>query len=418
MSTSPARLPKRFSTMLLATAVVCLTMALVFYPEDGYKAGLAGMKLFWQSVFPSLLPFLILAELLLGVGVVHAAGVLLEPLMRLLFRVPGVGAFAVSMGVAAGYPVNAVVTSKFRKNKLVTRVEAERLLACSTAADPLFLCGAIAIGLFHSPQLGLLLAIAHYLAALLVGIAFRFYGTDQTPIPAKPKGNILRRAFAELGRARQADGRPLGKLLGDAVNDSIKTSLMILGFIMFFAVLFKILTNVGFLGLLAAPLEGLFQLLGLDVGLVPALLAGLFEVDLGIAISALPQVPLIQSLIVVSFLVGWAGLSVHAQTAAVLIGTDVRMKPYMIARLLHALLAGVLTLVFWKMGWGHQAVSVMANFLPVLSTVNDSGPHWGLSLLLVKNWFLVFGGVVALSLVIHFFRSARFVAWNAKSNSR
>jgi sporulation integral membrane protein YlbJ len=398
--------------MLLAAAVVCLTMALVFYPEDGYKAGLTGMKLFWQSVFPTLLPFLILAELLLGAGVVHAAGVLLEPLMRLLFRVPGVGAFALSMGVAAGYPVNAVVTGQFRKNKLVSRVEAERLLAFSTAADPLFLCGAVAVGIFHSPALGLLLALAHYLAALLVGLSFRFYGMHEAPPPAaKPKGNIFRRASLELVRARQADGRPLGKLLGDAVNDAIKTSLMILGFIMFFAVLFKILANIGFLGLLAVPVEALFQLFGIDPGLVPAMLAGLFEVDLGAAMTALPQVPLLESLLVVSFLIGWAGLSVHAQTASILMGTDIRMKPYLIARLLHAVLAAVLTFVFWNLGWGHQAVSVMANFLPALSAANDPGPHWGLALVLVKNWFLVFGGVVALSLGVHFFRTARLAVW-------
>ena len=39
-------------------------------------------------------------------GVVHFLGVLLEPLMRPLFNVPGVGAFALSMGLAAGYPMD------------------------------------------------------------------------------------------------------------------------------------------------------------------------------------------------------------------------------------------------------------------------------------------------------------------------
>lgn len=43
------------------------------------------MTLFLNVVFPSLLPFLILSELMLGLGVVHYIGVPFEPLMRPLF---------------------------------------------------------------------------------------------------------------------------------------------------------------------------------------------------------------------------------------------------------------------------------------------------------------------------------------------
>ena len=63
---------------------------------------------------------------MLGMGVVHFIGVLLEPLMRPLFNVPGVGAFALSMGLAAGYPMDAVITGKFRRSRMCTRVEGER----------------------------------------------------------------------------------------------------------------------------------------------------------------------------------------------------------------------------------------------------------------------------------------------------
>jgi sporulation integral membrane protein YlbJ len=421
VSMVPKRAAKKYSTTLLALVVVCLTVALVLYPEEGYRAGLSGMKMFWEAVFPSLLPFLILAELLLGMGVVHGVGVLLEPLMRLLFGVPGVGAFSLSLGVAAGYPMNAVVTGKFRKNKLVSRVEGERLLAVSNAADPLFLVGAIAVGMFHSPQLGFLIALAHYGAALLVGMLFKFHGVKEErnfPRAERENVNILRRAYREMVRARQKDNRPLGKLLGDAVNDSIKTSLMILGFIMFFAVLLKLLTNVGVIALLGVPLQGLFSVLGFDASLVQPFLAGLFEVDLGTAQTAAVHAPLFAKVILVSFLVGWAGMSVHAQVASLLVGTDLRIGPYMVSRILHALLAAVLALVFWNMGWGQQAAPAMANFMPVLNTAASSGQHWGLAFVLMKNWFVIFGGVLAISLAVHFFRSVRLVAWKAKKKPR
>jgi sporulation integral membrane protein YlbJ len=426
MSTAPKRLP----TTLIAAVVVFLTLSLVLYPEQGFKAGVAGMKVFWDVVFPSLLPFFILSELMLGMGVVHALGVLLEPLMRPLFSVPGVGAFALSMGLAAGYPMDAVITGKFRKNKLCTRIEGERLLAFTNTADPLFMFGAVAVGMFHSPQLGMLLAVAHYIGAFLVGVVFKFYGIgserrgdDKEEIVTRQtahRGNILTRAYSEMIKARQEDGRPIGKLLGDAVSDSMKTLFMICGFIIFFAVLIKVLTLVGFVPLLALPIEAIFTFIGLDASLVQPFIAGLFEIDIGSAMAAEASAPLVQQLIIVSFIIAWSGLSVHAQVASVLTGTDIRMTPYMIARLLHALFAGIFTLVFFNMGWGQQAAEVFAPLMPMLSAATEhaaagGGQNWGLSLLVLKNWLLLFGGVILIAMVYHFFKSARLVAWNSHS---
>ena len=45
----------------------------------------------------------------MGMGVVHFIGVLMEPLMRPLFNVPGTGAFVLAMGIASGYPLGAAL---------------------------------------------------------------------------------------------------------------------------------------------------------------------------------------------------------------------------------------------------------------------------------------------------------------------
>ncbi|GAE91756.1 membrane protein [Gracilibacillus boraciitolerans JCM 21714] len=56
------------------------------------SASQRGLEVWASVVFPSLLPFFIVAELLIAFGgVVHFIGVLCEPIMRPLFNVPGVG---------------------------------------------------------------------------------------------------------------------------------------------------------------------------------------------------------------------------------------------------------------------------------------------------------------------------------------
>ena len=78
----------------MAFIAIFITIAMVQYPKDAFDSAIMGLNLWWNVVFPSLLPFFILSEILMGLGVVHFIGILLEPLMRPIFNVPGVGAFS------------------------------------------------------------------------------------------------------------------------------------------------------------------------------------------------------------------------------------------------------------------------------------------------------------------------------------
>ncbi|MHB1953769.1 MAG: sporulation integral membrane protein YlbJ [Sulfobacillus sp.] len=345
------REPNRVAVVITGFTMLLLTIALIVFSEHGYHATVSALKLFFEVVFPSLLPFFILSDVLLSTGMVHYLGVYFEPLMRPLFNVPGVGSFVFTMGLAAGYPMDAVLTAKFRKQGLCTKYEGERLLAFSNSADPLFIFGAVAVGLFGQPQLGAVLALAHYASVLMVGLTFRFYGIRKES-PRNEPGIVLRginkRALDAMMRGRQEDGRSFGKVLNDAIGESMGTLFMIMSFIVLFAVVLKVLSVTGLMVVLSVPFGAFFHLIGISGKLVPAAVQGFFEIDLGSAAAAHSGAPLLQSLIVVSGIIAWSGLSVHGQVASVLADTDISMKPYFAARALHALYAGIMTIVFFR----------------------------------------------------------------------
>ena len=79
----------RMLTYFMAFIAVFITIAMVQYPKEAFDSALVGLSLWWNVVFPALLPFFILSEILMGLGVVHFIGILLEPLMRPVFNVPG-----------------------------------------------------------------------------------------------------------------------------------------------------------------------------------------------------------------------------------------------------------------------------------------------------------------------------------------
>jgi len=359
--------PSKSSAVVTGIVVLGLTLALIVFSEHGYRATVSGLELFFEIVLPSLLPFFILSDMLLATGVVHALGVFFEPLMRPLFNVPGVGSFVFSMGLAAGYPMDAVLTAKFRRQGLCTKVEAERLLSFTNSADPLFLFGAVAVGMFGAPALGAALALAHYASGIGVGILFRFYGRGRDPssVPATPnRGRLIQRALSELYRARLEDGRPLGRVLNEAIAESVSTLFMIMSFILLLAVMLRVLQVLGVLAVMAAPFATLFHWWGWSPALAAPAVTGLFEIDLGAAAAAAVHTGLIPRLMLVSGIVAWSGLSVHGQVMSVIQDTDISMKPYFLARLLHAVLAALLTPMFLTV-----TVGVMGAYaLPAMST--------------------------------------------------
>ncbi|MCX7781115.1 MAG: hypothetical protein N2491_09420, partial [Negativicutes bacterium] len=93
---SGRRYRSRLLAYFMAFSSVFITVAMVQYPKEAFDSAIMGLNLWWNVVFPALLPFFILSEILMGLGVVHFIGVMLEPLMRPIFNVPGVGAFALT----------------------------------------------------------------------------------------------------------------------------------------------------------------------------------------------------------------------------------------------------------------------------------------------------------------------------------
>lgn len=368
----------------MPAAAIMLTISMVRHPDVAFKAAVHGLRVWFEIVFPALLPFFVFSEILMGLGVVHAMGVLLEPFMRPLFNVPGAGSFVMAMGLASGYPIGAILTAKLRKQNLCTRVEAERLYSFCNTADPLFMIGAVAVGMFGIVELGVVISVSHYISALLVGLVLRFYaaGERERAIQDTGRGNVLLRALKALYRARVEDGRPFGQLLGDAIRQSVSTLGVIAGFIMLFSVIIQIATTAGFTAWLSGAVGYILRLFGLDPNLAPALVSGFFETTIGSNLAAKATdaggkiLPLVERTVVTSAIIAWSGLSVHFQVAAMVNDTDLRLAPYILARALHAVLAAIIAYLLMPHVMQASSPLVLPVFAPGVKVDTASLWRW------------------------------------------
>ncbi|GAE24129.1 membrane protein [Halalkalibacter wakoensis JCM 9140] len=356
----------------------------MIFPQQALEGSIRGLNIWWEVVFPSLLPFFIVSELLIGFGVVTFIGVLLEPLMRPLFKVPGVGGFVWAMGLASGNPAGAKITARLRQEGKLSRIEAERLVCFTSSANPLFIFGAIAVGFFHNAALGIVLALAHYIGNIIVGLLMRFHGREEEASSPPPKANAsgIVTAFKMLHKERIKDGRPIGKLLGDAVQSSVRTLLMIGGFIILFSVLNELLSLVGFVHLIGSLFSIVLTFFHLPSDLNSSLISGIFEMTLGAQMaSETISVGLLEQIIVTSFILAFSGFSIQAQVASILAETDIRFKPFLISRFMHGFFAAFLVFLFWRPFYLNQTASEQWQAIPVfLREQSSSWFHsaWGL----------------------------------------
>lgn len=398
-----------FSFYLPAIIAVLLTIGMVFYPKEAFEASLSGLAIWWNIVFPALLPFFIFSQLLIGLGVVHFLGVLLEPIMRPIFNVPGAGSFVMAMGLASGFPIGAVLTTKLREQNLCNKVEAERLLSFTNTADPLFMFGAVAVGMLHAPYAGMIIALAHYASSLSVGLIMRFYrarGQKQQKEKTRPnrEAGIISRAMAALVEARQKDNRLFGEMLGEAVVQSVNTLLLIGGFIMLFSVILAMMDLFGIVSIIASPVSKLLSLIKINPSLSSALIRGVLELDLGCqAAGSLQGVAMDEKLIIVSSIIAWSGLSVFAQVTSIISSTDISIIPYFFARILHAILAGVYTALLLGPLKIFQATEIIYEQVFLQTIPRGDLPYWySRTIFMGGRLILILLILVILSLLIYY----------------
>ncbi len=154
---------------------VVLFVIMILNSKAIFEASVQGISTWAQVLVPALLPFMIVANLMMRLGIINFLGVLFEPIMRPLFNVSGTGGFVMAIGFTSGFPISSLLTAELRQQNKLTKEEAGRLMSFTNNASPLFIFSAISIGMFNYPQLGIVLAAGHYCSNLLIGIIILNY---------------------------------------------------------------------------------------------------------------------------------------------------------------------------------------------------------------------------------------------------
>ncbi len=257
-----------------------LSMGLLLYRSDVVAEGVrTGLLLCGRSLLPSLFPMFVAVTLAIQCGL----GSVLPP-----------AGSALLLGLVGGYPVGAKTVAELMKNGDITAPQAQRVLCCCNNCGGAFILGVVGQGVFGDIRVGWTLWATHIAVSLLFA-AFLLPHTKGCSPPVTVKCDFV-----------------------GAVREGAASMVNLCGFVVFFRALLSLLV----------PLTGVTH----------PLFPGIWELTAGCA--ALP--PTRAGFITAAALLSWGGISVHAQTAALLAGTGIRLWPYLLSKAWQALTAGLL----------------------------------------------------------------------------
>ena len=354
--------------------------ALIGSPSTAARAAARSLEICATRLIPSLFLFIALTGIITSTRIADFIGRLFCRPFVWLFGIPPAGVCAFILGSVGGFPIGAVTAKRLYDDRLLTRDEAARLIAFSSNAGMAFCVGGIGVSLYDSAAVGWQIYLCSLVSAVIIGIAQNRGGTARrVEMKGKPTGesqarntqsnlmtrnaqprNIPAQNTQSILLTRDAQPRnppaqntqsippihnaqPQGlppqsaRQILSAVSDSIAAAGLTMLKICAFAVFFGVVGELS-----SAALTRIAGHFGYAGDKLSAGFACLCELTLASRLCA--ELSPALSIPLCSFAAGFAGMSVHMQTAAVV--GEIPLGRYFIAKTAQGVLAAALSAIF------------------------------------------------------------------------
>ncbi len=298
---------------ILRLSTILFFCLMLLFPTPVVNGASKGLLLWFQVVLPTLLPFIIVSNLLIQTHAIHSIAKLTGPLFSRVFQVSSYGSFAVLTGFLCGYPMGSKVTADLLKNGHISIQEARYLLSFCNNTSPMFLISYVLIQNLGDKTLFFPSFLILIGTPVLCSFLFRAF-----LLKKKAKENLLLRSGNKenLCHTSPASG---GALVEQCMMNGFETIVKVGGYIMLFSILME-----------------LCGLLPVKHPLFTGILFPSLEITTGIrqiCTSVLPPETRFVLCLTMTAFGGWCAVS---QTQCMIHGTELSIVPYIIQKLITA----------------------------------------------------------------------------------
>ena len=268
-----------------------------------------------NNLFPSLIPFMLLSNILIKYNFVNDLAKMLKIIMVKLFKVNENCSFAPVMSILSGTPSNAKYLKDLLDNNLINLNDCKKCLKFCHFINPIFVIEIIGLTFLNNKKIGLIILLSHYLSSIIIGI-----------IGKKSKlTKINSRKFDENKNYN------FFIVLKESINNTINSLLLILGIITTSIIITTIFENIFFI-------NNNFKFI-----------YGLIEITQGLKYLSQSNLNLEFKAMISAFLISFGGFCIHLQVFSILDNKKIRYLPYFISRVFHGFLSTILTFLIMKL---------------------------------------------------------------------
>lgn len=307
----------------LPKAGVLLFLALILaFPASSYQGAKKGLLLWFNTLLPTLLPFMILSNLIVYMRITAPLSRILYPVFHRIFRVSKNGCYPVLIGFLSGIPVGAKTTADMMERGELSASEGQYLLGLCNNASPMFIMSYISLTQLNRPDIRLILLLILYSSALVSALLWKALTGSKRKVSAL---SLSSENLAQEDIGSRFDFKKVDKSIMDAFDIITRVG----GYVILFSISAQIISDIG-------SHNGLFKLL----------ILGFLEITTGINKISTSALSMDMKIALITMITAFGGLSGMAQTNSVISNTRLSIHTYMFQKLLHMIVALIMAAVY------------------------------------------------------------------------
>lgn len=304
---------KRF--LYICCLFFLLTIILLF-PVQSFEGAKSGLNLWFYTIIPTLLPFIILTNLMITLNATDGISLLLSPLTKTTLKISKQGNYAIIIGMLCGYPMGAKSVNDLVTHNKVSKTEGQYLLSFCNNVSPMFIISFIVNTTLKSPESLVKILLILYGAPILSAILFNYFFRKKTYYTR------------ELQTKSKNETNIDFSLVDSCIINSFETIVKLGGYIILFSIISRFF--VYFIS---------FN------DYIKSIIIGFIEITNGIHYTGSSHLPEAAKILNICIMTSFGGFCALAQTGSVIKESGLSIFKYLLCKMINSLIAFILALI-------------------------------------------------------------------------
>ena len=302
----------------LTIPILIFFLCMLSFPQTVFAGASYGLLLWFRHVLPTLLPYMVLINILIRTPALHSICHITSPFLCPLLGTSYYGTFAVLTGFLCGYPMGAKTASDLLDAQKISRSEASYLLSFCNNTSPAFILSYVVIQNLKKDSISIPFLLILTLTPLMMSFVFRLFYRAKDHI--HPFSHMMQVSSSTASQSENLSGNYFDRCIMNAFESITKVG----GYMMMFSVLIQLLAS------------------ALPDNTASLLLYSSLEISTGIRRLASSTLYISHKIILCAALTSFGGWCCIAQTYSMISGNHLPILPYIAEKLATALVTSLL----------------------------------------------------------------------------